>query len=430
MVTKNFTINLETRRTVGTATPIVVEGDTGNVFKIILTDEGTPIDLTDCRVVAIFANNAGTFAQDSELENGGITIGGDDDNEITLNLFSGSYSKGTNTCQIQIYSGVDFSTLITTADFTFEARAPLLNDNTITSDNNFPVLVELLDRVEALADREQADWTEDDDSLGTFIKNKPVVGTDFQGATQSLIAETTLADDDTVPFYDLSETAHRKSTWANIVSKIRTAFFGTSSGLLKANGSGVISAATENTDYAAVTHASRHAVGATDPTTARFTATFSADDWNATDFIQAKTDVSGGSVTITPATFKTAVSNTEGTYVFTYATATSEWKLGGAAKTLADYGITLTGSPADTDTITAQYKVCHVQTVSVTGVTSNMVMKVDLSLSDDDLVDDRLAQIEAFSLVGRVDSATGGITLTCYDGAPEVDFTIQTEVAL
>ena len=173
MVTKNFTINLETRRTVGTATPIVVEGDTGNVFKIVLTDEGTPIDLTGCRIVAIFANNAGTFAQDSALVNGGITIGGDDDNEITLNLFSGSYSKGTNTCQIQIYSGDDLSTLITTADFTFEARAPLLNDNTITSDNNFPVLIELLNRVEALGDREQADWAEDDDSLGTFIQNKP-----------------------------------------------------------------------------------------------------------------------------------------------------------------------------------------------------------------------------------------------------------------
>lgn len=173
MVTKNFTINLETRRTVGTATPIVVEGDTGNVFKIVLTDAGTPIDLTGCRVVAIFANNAGTFAQDSALESGGITLGGDDDNEITLSLFSGSYSKGTNTCQIQIYSGDDLSTLITTADFTFEARSPLLNDNTITSDNNFPVLVELLNRVEALGEREQADWAEDDTESGTFIQNKP-----------------------------------------------------------------------------------------------------------------------------------------------------------------------------------------------------------------------------------------------------------------
>lgn len=182
--------------------------------------------------------------------------------------------------------------------------------------------------------------------------------------------------------------------------------------------------------FAGITHASTHASDGADATTKRFTAAFASADWDETDFIQAKTNVSGGSVTITPATFKTEVSDTEGTYVFTYANATSEWKLAGVAKTLADYGITLTGSPADTDTITAQYKVCHVQTVTVAGVTSDMVMKVDLSLSESALIDDRLAQVEAFSLVGRVDSTTGGATLTCYDGAPEVDFSVQMEVAL
>ena len=182
--------------------------------------------------------------------------------------------------------------------------------------------------------------------------------------------------------------------------------------------------------FAGITHASTHASDGADATTKRFTAAFASADWDETDFIQAKTNVSGGSVTITPAMFKAEVSETVGTYVFTYADATTEWKLDDTGVTLADYGITLTGSPADTDTITAQYKVCHVQAVSVTGVTSDMVMKVDLSLSESALIDDRLAQVEAFSLVGRVDSATGGVTLTCYDGAPEVDFTVQMEVAL
>lgn len=182
--------------------------------------------------------------------------------------------------------------------------------------------------------------------------------------------------------------------------------------------------------FAGITHASTHAADGADATTKRFSATFVADDWDETDFIQAKTNVSGGSVTINPVTFKAEVSDTEGTYVFTYANATSEWKLDDTGVTLADYGITLTGSPADTDTITAQYKVCHVQTVTVAGVTSGMVLKVDLSLSSSDIIDDRIGQIEAFSLVGRIDSAAGEVTLTCYDGAPEVDFSVQMEVAL
>lgn len=60
--------------------------------------------------------------------------------------------------------------------------------------------------------------------------------------TKKLEAETAIADEDAFPFYDSSEGINRKTLWSNIVSKIRTALFGTLNGFLKANGSGTLSA--------------------------------------------------------------------------------------------------------------------------------------------------------------------------------------------
>ena len=65
----------------------------------------------------------------------------------------------------------------------------------------------------------------------------------FQQATDGLTAETTLDDADVIPFYDNSATAHRKSTWANLKAKIKSALFGAVSGIPKLNGSGTVSAA-------------------------------------------------------------------------------------------------------------------------------------------------------------------------------------------
>ena len=62
-----------------------------------------------------------------------------------------------------------------------------------------------------------------------------------QAATKDLAAEATLADGDYFPFYDVSVSLNRKTPWSNIVSKIRSALFGSSNGFLKANGTGAIS---------------------------------------------------------------------------------------------------------------------------------------------------------------------------------------------
>jgi len=46
-----------------------------------------------------------------------------------------------------------------------------------------------------------------------------------QNLTKDLATETTLADTDTIPFYDLSVAANRKTTWANIKAKLSALFY-------------------------------------------------------------------------------------------------------------------------------------------------------------------------------------------------------------
>jgi hypothetical protein len=70
----------------------------------------------------------------------------------------------------------------------------------------------------------------------------------------------------------------------------------------------------------------------------------------------------------------------------------------------------------------------HQQTVAVSGMTADMRPKCDILFDGEDALEDKLAQKEAWLLVDDVDSGDGTITLTCFEGAPETDFTIQMEV--
>lgn len=62
-----------------------------------------------------------------------------------------------------------------------------------------------------------------------------------QEDTKDLSATTSLADGDYFPFYDVSAKGNRKTLWSNMLAKIKTAIWGTTSGFVKANGSGGIS---------------------------------------------------------------------------------------------------------------------------------------------------------------------------------------------
>lgn len=65
----------------------------------------------------------------------------------------------------------------------------------------------------------------------------------------------------------------------------------------------------------------------------------------------ATTDITGGSVEVDTLMFLAKLSN-DGTHTFTYTTAEYSWLYGGDQVVIADYGISLTGTPVDGSTIT------------------------------------------------------------------------------
>lgn len=81
-----------------------------------------------------------------------------------------------------------------------------------------------------------------------------------QAATKDLAAEATLADGDYFPFYDISVSLNRKTTWSNIVSKIRSAFK-TTALPVDSGGTGAADAATARANLGALSNAAG-AVGA------------------------------------------------------------------------------------------------------------------------------------------------------------------------
>ncbi len=141
IVNKIFDIILDTKRPPNNREIELVEDDTGNVLHISLFDDGEAVDLTGCRVVAVFARTGGTTMQDSGAEGNGVTISG---NEITIALRKSSYGLGTTECELQVYSGTLQDTLVTTARFNFGCRRAIFNSDTAQATNEYPILVQLI----------------------------------------------------------------------------------------------------------------------------------------------------------------------------------------------------------------------------------------------------------------------------------------------
>lgn len=147
MVKKTFTFDLDIKKAQSTPPPTLVEGDNGNEFIITLTDNGKPVDLTDCRILLLFSQPNGRTAQQDNDGNGIEMVEGAV-NKFTVNVYITSFSPGTNNCEVQVLSGENFGTLVTSAQFNFKCRRSILNEDTIKATDEYPILAKLTAVVE------------------------------------------------------------------------------------------------------------------------------------------------------------------------------------------------------------------------------------------------------------------------------------------
>ena len=150
MVQKTFPIALDIKRPTANPDFEIVLGDNGNVLEVTLTDDGTAVNLTGCLVCAIFSKSDGNTAQ-QDNDGHGITVSG---NMLTISLYTTSAAPGLVECELQVYSGTDKTTLVTSAKFNFMCRRGIANDDTIEATDEWPILVGMMQRVEAAEDAE------------------------------------------------------------------------------------------------------------------------------------------------------------------------------------------------------------------------------------------------------------------------------------
>lgn len=150
--------------------------------------------------------------------------------------------------------------------------------------------------------------------------------------------------------------------------------------------------------------------------------------WAKTDSFTKTTTITGGEITLTAVTFKSKVSNTEGTYAFTYSGEHSAWYLSGAQVTLSEYGIAYTGTPADTNTIVIVYALAlpYKQEVAISGLLTTDIVTVGPVFSSN--IETVAAEQEAAALVTDCDKESGKLVFRCISDAPTTALNIQVEV--
>ena len=187
MQTKDFFITLDMMRTLPFRPFEVVEGDTGNILHVTLLNNGDAMDLSGCKIQIAFASSTGFAMQD---ETSGIekTAG---TGTFDIKLLPTAYGTGNVSADVQIYSGEDNKTLVTSTRFDFRCRKSLISEDIIRANVAYPPLVEAA-RVAneaaatALAAAErintdigemnvQANWAETDTAQDAYIRNKPAI---------------------------------------------------------------------------------------------------------------------------------------------------------------------------------------------------------------------------------------------------------------
>jgi len=108
----------------------------GTIFKTKFPDDGT-------YVFKFGTGNSWQYGDNS------VVISGADNNVVTIALKAESFGAGTNNCEVQVYSGTDGKILITSANFNFKGRKGIMNDETLESEERYPILVSLISQVTA-----------------------------------------------------------------------------------------------------------------------------------------------------------------------------------------------------------------------------------------------------------------------------------------
>ena len=172
---KTFSIDLDLKQALTNYEWRVVEGDTGNILTITLTDGGTPVDLTGARLIMLFSRGTSIAMQTNISPDTSITVGGTNHNIITVALKPGSFAPGLVESHLQISTGApDYETLVTSAKFNFRVDRALFGNEYVMSLDSYSVLTELINEVQdIIAGRVQADWDEADPTDPKYIKNKP-----------------------------------------------------------------------------------------------------------------------------------------------------------------------------------------------------------------------------------------------------------------
>lgn len=187
MQTKDYFITLDMMRTLPFRPFEVVEGDTGNLLHVTLLNNGDEMDLSCCSIQIAFASSLGFAMQD---ETSGI-VKAEGTGVFDVTLLPTAYGAGNVSADVQVYSGEDNQTLVTSTRFDFRCRKSLISGDIIRANAAYPPLIEAARianeaAATALAAAErvntdigelnvQADWAEADDTLDAFIRNKPVI---------------------------------------------------------------------------------------------------------------------------------------------------------------------------------------------------------------------------------------------------------------
>lgn len=141
MELKEFDIILDIKQSYKTEEFEVVQGDSfSNVLNISLVNGLNPYDLTGTNVEIVFSKSDGTTVQQTD-----IAIINELQGRIQCVLKTNTIaSPGKIIAEVRVLEG---ETLLTSTRFEFYVRRSLMNDETIESTNEFPVLTQLINDV-------------------------------------------------------------------------------------------------------------------------------------------------------------------------------------------------------------------------------------------------------------------------------------------